>query len=145
MSESRGYETLDHTADIQFHSWGTTMKEAFEQIGLCMFDYVTELQALEIDDSLTHDFEASGHDMESLLFAYMDELLFQFSAEMFTPKEIEVLELDEQSFQIKCLVKGETFDRQKHPMGCEIKAITYSNMQIHQTDGKVDLFVIVDI
>jgi len=29
-----GYEYLDHTADIQLHSWGPTVKEAFEKVYL---------------------------------------------------------------------------------------------------------------
>jgi SHS2 domain-containing protein len=29
--------------------------------------------------------------------------------------------------------------------GTEIKAITYSNMQIHEKDDRTDLYVIVDI
>ena len=47
---------------------------------------------------------------------------------------------------------GEKFDLTKHPQGTEVKAMTYSEMQIHGLEkeadggnGKVDLFVIVDI
>jgi SHS2 domain-containing protein len=40
---------------------------------------------------------------------------------------------------------GTTFDQTVHPQGTEIKAITYSNMQIHDTPERADLYVIVDI
>ena len=42
-------------------------------------------------------------------------------------------------------LEGEAFDLGKHPQGTEVKAITYSNMQIHQEVAKTDLFVIIDI
>ncbi len=44
-----------------------------------------------------------------------------------------------------CDRHGDIFDLSKHSVGTEIKAITYSNMQIHEKDDRVDLFVIVDI
>ncbi len=40
---------------------------------------------------------------------------------------------------------GDIYDQQKHPQGTEIKAITYSNMQIHEGAERTDLYVIVDI
>ena len=48
-------------------------------------------------------------------------------------------------FLLFCCSFGETYDRVKHPQGTEIKAITYSNMQIHVTPERSDLYVIVDI
>jgi SHS2 domain-containing protein len=33
----------------------------------------------------------------------------------------------------------------RHVQGTEIKAITYSNMQIHEKPERTDLYVIVDI
>ena len=32
-----GYEYLDHTADIQVHSWGQTLKQSFEQVHIFRF------------------------------------------------------------------------------------------------------------
>lgn len=40
---------------------------------------------------------------------------------------------------------GETFDRSRHEVGTEVKAITYSAMSIRETEGDAEVFVIVDI
>ena len=194
-------------------------------------------------------FAAEGHDMQSLVFNFLDELLFIFSTEFFTCKELTVTELDCQKFKVKAqgwallsaqaslhfvdlisiftieiivlfhtrdwhLVsaarvcahnpldlamhqhvmpprfpfralkyewsfvwqncelifdltvintawlarkthdqmiilmacrRGDIFDRQKHEPGTEVKAITYSAMQINEHRDKAELYVIVDI
>ena len=41
--------------------------------------------------------------------------------------------------------QGQLFDRKQHACGTEIKAITYSAMQIRETDDDAEVFVIVDI
>ena len=41
--------------------------------------------------------------------------------------------------------RGERFDRQRHAIGTEVKAITYSAMQIREQVGDAEVFVIVDI
>ena len=40
---------------------------------------------------------------------------------------------------------GGPFDRQRHASGTEVKAITYSAMQINEKPGDAEIFVIVDI
>ena len=95
--------------------------------------------------------------MQTLLFQYMDELLFQFSADGFTVRKIHITEFDTENFKIKATIEGELFDRSRHPIGTEIKAITFSNMQIYEpgqegeqhahrtTKDRADIFMIVDI
>lgn len=137
---------LDHTADVQLHSWGADLSEAFEQVGMAMFGYMTELETVDIQER--HEIEADGEDLDGLLFKFLDELLFLFSAEPFLIcKKIKITELNLESFTIKCTCYGEPFDLKKHPQGTEVKAITYSAMQIVQNEsqGKVDVFVIIDI
>ncbi len=41
--------------------------------------------------------------------------------------------------------RGEVFDRQRHESGTEVKAITYSAMDVRQCGNEVEVFVIVDI
>lgn len=76
------YEYLDHTADVQLHAWGDTLKEAFEQVATAMFGYMTtDYNTVEMVEE--QELEAEGEDLESLLFHFLDEWLFLFSAEPF--------------------------------------------------------------
>ena len=103
----------------------------------------------------------------------MDELLFAFCGDDFICKDIKIIDFDLSTFSITVSCKGETFDLAKHPQvqshvrliwlppthvvtnelfvlqGTEVKAMTYSEMQIHDksksADGKYHVYVIVDI
>lgn len=57
------------------------MQEAFEQCGVGMFGYMTEIDSVDI--IMTHDIEAEGDDIQGLLYHFLDELLFMFCAEPF--------------------------------------------------------------
>lgn len=46
-------------------------------------------------------YEAEGHDMQSLLFNFLDELLFSFSTEFFVPSQLRITSFDRQTWQIK--------------------------------------------
>ncbi|CAH8663530.1 unnamed protein product [Schistosoma margrebowiei] len=139
------YEYLDHTADVQLHSWGNNQTEAFEQIAMAMFNYMTTNYD-SVDTSQRFEIEADGHDMMSLLFHFLDEWLFAFSADpFFIPRIVKITEFDKEKFHIKSSGWGEPFDISKHPQGTEVKAITYSNMQIHENEHMHELFVIIDI
>eukprot|EP00887_Chlorella_sp_A99_P007899 scaffold20.g7899.t1 len=139
------FEYLDHTADVQLHSWGNTLEEAFEQAALAMFNYMTPLSGIAVDEGATRTYEAEGHDMHSLLFNFLDELLFTFSTEFFVCREVRVTSLDRGAFRIAAEGRGERFDRARHAAGTEVKAITYSAMQITEKPGDAEIFVIVDI
>eukprot|EP00118_Oscarella_pearsei_P013683 m.111274 g.111274 ORF g.111274 m.111274 type:complete len:150 (+) comp37421_c0_seq11:1040-1489(+) len=124
--------------------WGDDLKEAFEQCGVAMFGYMTELDTVE--ESRTDTIEAEGEDSLSLLYHFLDELLFLFCAEpYFIVKRIDVTEFDKINFKIKANCYGETFDLSKHPQGTEVKAITYSNMQVYDEEDRHEVYVIIDI
>eukprot|EP01038_Epipyxis_sp_PR26KG_P010488 gene10488-14095_t len=139
------YEYLDHTADVQCHTWGSTLKEAFENMAPCMLNYMTDISNITSDPEESLELTVCGHDMQSLLYNYMNELLFKFSTDSFCTVKVDIKEFDRENFKINATLHGDIFDLTKHSSGTEIKAITYSNMQIHEIENRSDLFVIVDI
>ncbi|XP_011356159.1 protein archease [Pteropus vampyrus] len=139
---NRKYEYLDHTADVQLHAWGDTLEEAFEQCAMAMFGYMTDTGTVE--PLQTTEVETQGDDLQSLLFHFLDEWLYKFSAdEFFIPREVKVLNIDQRTFKLRSRW-GEEFSLSKHPQGTEVKAITYSAMQVYNEE-KPEVFVIIDI
>ncbi|CAH0558155.1 unnamed protein product [Brassicogethes aeneus] len=145
------YEYLDHTADVQIHAWGDSLIEAFEQCGVAMYGYMTEIDKVEILRST--EIEVKGSDLTNLLFMFLDELLYVFSAEEFLVcKKLVITEFnvnppEGEDLSIKCKCYGEEFTLGKHPQGTEVKAITYASMQIinEPEKNKFEVFVIIDI
>uniref|UniRef100_A0A0N5AAA1 ATP-dependent RNA helicase n=1 Tax=Syphacia muris TaxID=451379 RepID=A0A0N5AAA1_9BILA len=133
------YEYLDHTADVQLHGWGSTLEEAIEQTVLSMFGYMTELPSVNVEYS--YDLQATGTDLISMVARLLDEALYAFSAEpFFVARVVKVLSFDREKFVITMRCWGESFDITRHPQGTEVKAITYSNMQVIETPNKSDIY-----
>eukprot|EP01126_Amoeba_proteus_P027534 TRINITY_DN2732_c0_g1_i1.p1 TRINITY_DN2732_c0_g1~~TRINITY_DN2732_c0_g1_i1.p1 ORF type:complete len:123 (-),score=25.45 TRINITY_DN2732_c0_g1_i1:633-1001(-) len=61
---------------------GPTILQAFEQAALAMMGYMTELDCVSVDEDLTPLFgDVSAEDLESLLYTFLEEVLFLFSTE----------------------------------------------------------------
>ena len=143
--EGTRYEYLDHTADVQLHSWGGDLPSALEQLAVAMFGYMTRLTSIAVDertsDEVASHVVARGHDLHSMVFAFLDEWLFVFHDTGFVAREVEIVQFDREHWQIISRGRGEILDLDKHPQGTEVKAITYSNMQIQESnrgEGKGD-------
>jgi len=126
--ELRQFEFMDHTADVILHSWGRTLEEAFAQVCVCFFSYMTDLDTVESKTSI--EVEASGHDILDLLYHLLDEFLFSFGTELIVCRWVQLLEFDKDALRIKARGCGEKFDLKKHPQGTEIKAITMHQMKV---------------
>jgi SHS2 domain-containing protein len=140
------HEYLDHTADVQLHAWGDSLAEAFENAAMAMFGYMTEIDSVDMEQAL--EIVAEAEDLDGLLFHFLDEFLFAFSADpFFIPRKVVITEFDRENFRIRARGLGEQWREGKHPQGTEVKAVTYGSMQIYDDDEKNqhELFVIIDI
>ena len=88
-----------------------------------------------------------GHDCLSLLYNVLSEFLCSNNTMDLLMRDVRVItEMDGKDFSsIRLLGFGEKYDPKKHSQGTEIKAITYSNMQVHVRDDATHIYVILDI
>ena len=74
-------------------------------------------------------------------------MLFVFHTDMVVATTIQVETLDVQAWRVEASLRGDIFDRTVHESGTEIKAITYSAMDIipEGPNQRAEVYVIVDI
>lgn len=115
---------------------------------MAMFGYMTEINYVQMNQ--VSEIEVTQDDLENLLYHFLDELLFLFSCDPFlicSKLVITEFVTEGGEFRLKCRCFGEPFEIGKHPQGTEVKAITYSAMQIVNEPERNDfqVFVIIDI
>ena len=145
MKES-GYEFKEHTADIQIRSWGKTLEEAFSQAAYGLMATISP-NLEKISPIILMKLKIQAEDKEALLFDFLSEFLYIFDVEELIFNYINVLKIERLNdiYILEAVMKGEKFDKQKHEIGTEVKAITYSYMLIEEKNKKVEINVIFDI
>lgn len=134
------YEYFNTTADIGLKAYGKTLNEAFENAGLAIFNIITDTS--DVKPSTEIEFEITSEDEVSLLYDYLEELLFYHEVEFMLFSQFHV-EIDE-NLHLKAKIIGEGINWEKHERKTEIKAITFHKMAIKKDDG-VCLRAIVDL
>lgn len=134
------FEYFEVTADIGFKAYGEDLNEAFENAGLAIFNIISNTDY--ITPSREISFDVTSEDEVSLLYDYLEELLFYHEVEFMLFSEFHV-EIDE-NLNLKATIKGEDIDWDKHERKTEIKAITFHKMDVKKADS-VELQAIVDL
>ena len=137
------YEYFDVTADIGFKTYGNDLNEAFENAGLAIFNIISDTS--NVDSSIVKSFEITSEDEVSLLYDYLEELLFYHEVDfmLFCDFDVEIKRMGD-AFNLKAKIKGESIDWNKHERKTEIKAITFHMMDVKKT-SHYELQAIVDL
>ncbi len=141
-----GFEFKDHTADVQVRSWGKTLEEAFSQTALSLMATITP-NLKKVSLLIEKKIEVNSEDKYSLCFDFLSEFLYLFDVEELVFREItvEFIKKLNNGYKLKATARGEKFDRNKHEIGTEVKAITYSFMNIEEKKNKVEIDITFDI
>lgn len=141
-----GFEFRDHTADVSVKSWGRNLEEAFSQTALSLMATITP-NLKKISANIEKKIEIESEDKYALCFDFLSEFLYIFDVEelVFSYISVKSIEKIEDKYKLNAVVRGEKFDKDKHEIGTEVKAITYSFMNIEEKKNKVEIDIVFDI
>ena len=135
------YEQFPHTADIGIRAYGRTLKELFENAAFAMFDVVADLEGLKT--SVTQNFELKADNYEELLIVFLDELLYTFYTKALIFSKFDIEELNENFIRAKA--HGRPIGENRNRLKAEIKAATYSDLEIKKAADGYSVEIIFDV
>jgi len=91
----------------------------------------------------SRDITVEGHDVVSLLIAWLNELIFLFDTEYLLFRTFEIDTITET--HLIAHASGEPYDAQRHELSSAIKAVTWHEATVQHTDGGYKARVIFDI
>ncbi|MBY9019433.1 MAG: archease [Candidatus Lokiarchaeota archaeon] len=141
-----GFEFRDHTADVQVRCWGPTLETAFSQAAYGLMTTITP-DLKKVTPSIERKIIVKAEDKEALIFDFLSEFLYIFDVDELVFSQISVNKIIETSgiYILEANLKGEKFSRSKHEIGIEVKAITYSFLNIDEKKNKSIIDIVFDI
>ncbi len=136
-----GFESFEHTADVGLRVWAPCMRELFMQAARGFIDML--FAPGDINAARELRVKADGAEPEELLVSWLEEILFAFDARGFAPAGVEINE-----FGDGCVVgvlRGETFDPERHEVRQPVKAVTYHDLDIRQTESGYEARIVFDV
>ena len=135
------FRILEHTADIGFEAFGSTREETFANAARALIDLMVDLDAIDPGEDISVRVE--GADPESLLVNWLSELLYLHDAEGWLFRDFEIQNLRDDS--LAAIARGEKFQRSRHQVKLQVKAITYHQLALERTPEGWRAQVYVDI
>ena len=130
-----GFEEISHTADWSAHVWAQDQPSLFAECARAM----NALSGTRIGSGprIQQTFEAEAPDTESLLVAFLSELVYY--------EEQENLAFDRFEVQVEGQrLKVEMRGGQIAAVDKAIKAVTYHNLKIRETDRGCETSMVFD-
>jgi SHS2 domain-containing protein len=137
----RPYEVFDHTADVGIHAFGRTLPELFIHAAQGMESLMVAPE--QVRESVSREIAVEGHDVVSLLIAWLNELVFLFDTEYLLLRTFRIDTFSETSLQAHA--SGEPYDAQHHDLSSAIKAVTWHEASVERTSDGYKARIIFDI
>lgn len=140
-------EFLEHTGDAAARITAADGAELLSEAARALLSVTIDAERSEPvleSEVLPLDLEAA--DGESLLVAFLGELIFLFDTRRFlcASARLEEVTLGAPA-RARGVIRGERFDELRHVFLTEVKAATYHALEIRETGGRLEVVVVFDL
>ena len=142
QEEETKYRYIEHPSDVGFEAYGATLEALFANAALAMYSFMTDVD--EIETAEEREVTVNAEDLYSLMFDWLDEMLFLFESDSLVMKNFDIT-VDESQFSITGTFRGGKFDPAKHESGIIIKAVTYNMMEVKKKNEVWHAQVVLDV
>lgn len=137
----KAFETIDISGDVGLKIYGTSMEDLFSNAAKGLFSLITDTSGIEPKKTIS--ITAHGENHESLLIAFLNELIFHFDTHGLIGIVIKIDAIT--NHVVHATVSGEDFDPERHEGKLLLKAATYHDVSIEESGGRWKAFVMFDI
>ena len=130
--------------DAIIEAYGSTLDEAFENSAKGLVNTMFNIKEITPDQEA--EIIAKGHDIESLLYDWLEKVMLRILIDNIVLSDFKVkISESNGNYFLKGIVKGEVLDLQKHHYKVEIKAVTYHEMEIKQKGNIITARFLLDL
>jgi SHS2 domain-containing protein len=133
------------TADVALEAWGASLEQTFAAAADATMNVM--VQDLATISPLTRrKIGVENTDLDMLLFALLEELIFLKDAEQLLLRVSDVrIRQSATQWQLEASAAGEIIDPGKHPLIVDVKAVTLHRFSLEQVPEGWRTFIILDI
>ena len=135
------FEYTEHTADLGFTAYGTTLEELFANAAEALFSVMVPIKTVRRRQK--HIVEVQADALDELLVHWLNELLFLSETQGLLFSRFEITFTDPTS--LRAVAIGEPLDLSRHQLKAGIKAVTYHQLFVRQKKGLWEGHVVLDL
>jgi SHS2 domain-containing protein len=139
---AKDYELIEHTADIGIRVKAKGLAEIFKNAALAMFDIIAEEKSqVTSHKSQVIRIKQKADNLDELFINWLNELLSLSATEELIFLDFKIDKIDDKNIQAKAFGQ----DMKNYRVNSEIKAATYHQLKLEETNGGWTAEVIFDV
>ena len=132
---------LDHTADLGILVRGTDLRDLFEVAARSMMYIMVKENPIQTTDTVS--VSVTGQDLADLMVRWLSEILYMLEGEHVVVRNVRIAKIVPS--HLNAILETVPFDPDMHEILCEIKAVTYHQIEVVKNNEHWEAKIIFDL